>query len=57
MIKATTFNLQHRADLRPNTSSYDLAESCVFSKQALPSFRYVFLGNQEKTLFIPKLQS
>eukprot|EP00825_Cyclidium_porcatum_P027137 TRINITY_DN2918_c0_g1_i2.p2 TRINITY_DN2918_c0_g1~~TRINITY_DN2918_c0_g1_i2.p2 ORF type:complete len:229 (+),score=-66.08 TRINITY_DN2918_c0_g1_i2:67-753(+) len=27
---------QHRAGVRPYTSSYDLAESCVFSKQSLP---------------------
>jgi len=28
--------LQHRAGVRSYTSSYDLAESCVFSKQSLP---------------------
>jgi len=27
---------QHRAGVRPNTSSFDFAESCVFSKQSLP---------------------
>ena len=27
---------QHRAGVRPYTSSYDLAESCVFIKQSLP---------------------
>ena len=29
---------QHRAGVRPYMSSYDLAESCVFSKQSLPPF-------------------
>ena len=29
---------QHRAGVRPYTSSYDFAESCVFSKQSLPPF-------------------
>jgi len=28
--------VQHRAGVRPYTSSYDFAESCVFSKQSLP---------------------
>jgi len=60
------FNLQHRADLRPNTSSYDLAESCVFSKQPLPPFcaARLWLYNikilvfyQNQTLFIPRLLS
>ena len=27
---------QHRAGVRPYTSSYDFAESCVFIKQSLP---------------------
>src|SRR5690606_9517448 len=27
---------RHRAGVRPYTSSYDLAESCVFGKQSLP---------------------
>ena len=30
---------QHRAGVRPYTSSYDLAESCVFDKQSLGPFR------------------
>ena len=29
---------QHRAGVRPYTSSYDFAESCVFDKQSLPPF-------------------
>ncbi|MBS4163024.1 hypothetical protein PRO82_000313 [Candidatus Protochlamydia amoebophila] len=31
------FVFQHRAGVRPYTSFYNLAESCVFSKQSLPS--------------------
>ena len=30
------FGIQHRAGVRPYTSCYHLAESCVFSKQSLP---------------------
>jgi hypothetical protein len=30
------FTFQHRAGVRPYTSSYDFAESCVFIKQSLP---------------------
>ncbi len=29
---------QHRAGVRPYTSSFDFAESCVFGKQSLPPF-------------------
>ena len=32
------FVFQHRAGVRPYTSFYNLAESCVFSKQSLPPF-------------------
>lgn len=35
MLAHLLFTLQHRAGVRPNTSSYDLAESCVFIKQSL----------------------
>ena len=47
----------HRAGVSPYTSSYDFAETCVFSKQSLPPilcrFKKVSLF---KTPFIPKLQ-
>ena len=47
------FTFQHRAGVRPYTSSYDLAESCVFSKQSpLQNFLQPF----KKASFIPKLQ-
>lgn len=33
-----TFAIQFLAGVRPYTSSYDLAKSCVFIKQSLPPF-------------------
>ena len=50
---------QHRAGVRPNTSSYDFAESCVFIKQSLPP---VMLRQYRRTLqpelapLLPKLR-
>ena len=38
------FILQHRADIRPYTSFYNFAESCVFNKQSLPSI-FLVLNN------------
>lgn len=45
---------QHWADVRPYTSFYNLAESCVFSKQSPP---LIFLTKFVKNLapFFPKL--
>jgi hypothetical protein len=37
---------QHWADVRPYTSFYDLAESCVFNKQSPP---LIFLTKRRKT--------
>jgi len=40
LIQQILFTVQHRAEVRPYTSSLpDFAESCVFSKQSLPSFQ------------------
>ena len=36
MRKHLPLTFQHRAGVRPNTSSYEFAESCVFSKQSPP---------------------
>ena len=36
MRKHLLLAYQHRAGVRPYTSSYDLAESCVFNKQSPP---------------------
>ena len=39
---------QHRAGVRPYTSSCDFAESCVFDKQSLGPFRCGPLGLRER---------
>lgn len=64
MLAHLIFTLQHRADVRPYTSSYDLAESCVFIKQSpLPiscHFNINFYKLKKiyiEILLIPKLQS
>ena len=36
MLAQIIFTFQHRAGVRPYTSSYDFAESCVFTKQSPP---------------------
>jgi len=46
-------SFQHRAGIRPYTSFYKLAESCVFSKQSSLLIHCV-LSTEEP--FIPKLQ-
>ena len=52
---ALTF--QHRAGVRPYTSTYVLAEPCVFDKQSLlPGLCHLLMVAQKKVFFIPKLQ-
>ncbi len=47
-----SFTCQHRAGVRLYTSSYDLAESCVFDKQSLPSFQlHLDLVTQSRLCF------
>jgi hypothetical protein len=36
MLAHLLLTFQHRAGVRPYTSSFDFAESCVFDKQSLP---------------------
>ncbi|CAN0266412.1 unnamed protein product, partial [Ectocarpus sp. 4 AP-2014] len=36
MLKHQMFTYQHRAGVSPYTSSYELAETCVFNKQSPP---------------------
>ena len=36
MLAHLSLTFQHRAGVRPYTSSFNLAEPCVFSKQSLP---------------------
>lgn len=56
-LKPPHLTLQHRAGVRPNTSSFDLAESCVFSKQSLsPLFCLLPKVALGEAPFIPKLQ-
>ncbi len=43
----------HRAGVRPYTSSYDLAESCVFIKQSLPP---ILCHSQKRVPLLPKLR-
>jgi hypothetical protein len=39
-FKTKNFILMHRAGLRPYTSFFNFAESCVFNKQSLLHFQY-----------------
>ena len=48
------FASQHLAGVRPYTSFYNLAKSCVFNKQSLPSIKCHLRFNA--VLFFPKLQ-
>ena len=52
------FILRHRAGVSPYTSSYELAETCVFTKQSLPPIlcQLVTIA-RNKLLLLPKLQS
>ena len=43
----------HRAGVRPYTSSYDLAESCVFIKQSLPP---ILCHSLKRVPLLPKLR-
>lgn len=55
MRKHQSLPYQHRAGVSPYTSSYELAEACVFNKQSPPQFcaknnslRYIFLPHLPK---------
>ena len=57
-VQTFSFIFQHWAGVRPYTSFYNFAESCVFTKQLLlPIFFLFSLYYLWKELFIPKLQS
>jgi len=49
-------SFQHRAGIRPYTSFFKLAESCVFSKQSSPPIHCVLFSINKEEPFIPKLQ-
>lgn len=61
-LTRSLFTYRHRAGLRPNTSFFKLAKSCVFSKQSPPSIRikFSYLNHQIEQYYliplIPKLQ-
>ena len=57
MRKHPHLTFQHRAGVRPNTSCYHLAESCVFIKQSLPPLLcHLNKVSLYQAPFIPKLQ-
>lgn len=62
-LTRSLFTYRHRAGLRPNTSFFKFAKSCVFSKQSPPSIHIIseYLNHQIEQYatipFIPKLQS
>ena len=57
VLKHPQLTFQHRAGVRPNTSYYYLAESCVFIKQSLPPILcHLKKVSLIKAPFIPKLQ-
>ena len=57
MRKHLPLTFQHRAGVRPNTSSYEFAESCVFTKQSPPPILcHLLKVSLKKVPFIPKLQ-
>ena len=57
MRKHLPLTFQHRAGVRPNTSSYEFAESCVFTKQSPPPILcHPLLVAQERVPLLPKLR-
>ena len=57
LLAQRTLTFQHRAGVGPYTSSYDFAESCVFSKQSLPpGLCPPHVVAHTEGPFIPKLQ-
>ena len=57
MLAHLFLTFQHRAGVRPYTSSFDFAESCVFVKQSLPSILcHLLKVALKKVPFLPKLQ-
>lgn len=50
------FMHQHRADVRPNTSTFVFAEPCVFSKQSPPPIlkHFLYSSRKKKAMLPPK---
>jgi len=58
MLTHCLLTFQHRADVRPYTSFYNFAESCVFVKQSpSPGMCHHLKISLKMTFFIPKLQN
>ena len=52
-----SLTFRHRAGVRPYTSSYEFAESCVFSKQSLPpGLCHPSMVTHRRVLLLPKLR-
>jgi len=51
------FAASHRTDVSLYTSSYDFAETCVFSKQSLRPISCYATRSLESVLLLPKLRS
>ena len=57
LLAPTALTFQHRAGVRPYTSTYVLAEPCVFDKQSLlPGLCHPPIVAYKKVFLIPKLR-
>ena len=54
MLAHLLLTFQHRAGVSPYTSSFDLAETCVFAKQSPGP---ILCGSVSRALLFPKLRS
>lgn len=58
LLAQLILTFQHRAGVSPYTSTFVLAETCVFDKQSLPPLMcHLNLVTQKQVLLLPKLQS
>jgi len=58
LLAQLLLTFQHRAGVKPYTSTFVLAELCVFDKQSSPPLMcHLILVAQKQALFLPKLQS
>ena len=58
LLSQLILTFQHRAGVSPYTSTFVLAETCVFDKQSLPPLMcHPILVAQNQVLLLPKLQS
>jgi hypothetical protein len=58
LLTQLLLTFQHRAGVRPYTSTYVLAEPCVFDKQSLPPIMcHLTWVAPDQVLLLPKLRS